>query len=109
MKKVLSIIAVIIVLVCIAVPVEHFYGDNIYALFAFSKSDVVQVSENVYKVPKDNPEKFQEYMLSNGWEFTDQLGTTAVYEKDGTKAYCDVDFKEFYAQYTVTYENQNDE
>jgi len=103
MKKPLIIIAVLAILV-IGVTVEHYYGDNIYGAFAFAKSDVVQISENQYRVPKDNPEVFNEYMHNQGWTYKEQLGSTIIFENKNQKAYCTLSFKDLYAQYDITYE-----
>ncbi len=104
MKKTLIIIVAVIAILLIGVTVEHYYGDNIYGAFAFAKSDVIQISENEYRVPKDDPEVLNEYMHNQGWRYTEQLGSTIIFENKNQKAYCSLSFKEFYAQYDVTYE-----
>lgn len=103
-KKVILSICIIVILMVVAVPIEHFFGDNIYGIFAFAKEDVVKVSKNEYRTHKDKPELFTEYMKNQGWKFVDQGGTILFFEKDEQRAYCDIDFKEFYAVMEVTYD-----
>lgn len=104
-KKIILSICIIIILIVVAVPIEHFFGDNVYGAFAFAKEDVVKISENEYRTYKDKPELFTEYMENQGWKFIDRGGTILFFEKDGQQAYCDIDFKEFYAVMEVTYSN----
>lgn len=85
MKNHVKIIITIIVLVAVSLPIEHYYCDNIYGLFAFSNSSVVRVDENTYRCPKDNPDVFVEYMKDNGWTFFEQMGSGYFFEKDGKK------------------------
>lgn len=106
--KVLSIILVVILLlILIALPIEKYYGDDIYASIAFSESEVVQVIENIYRVPKDNPNVFYEYMVDQGWRYVEQLGTTTVFERNGERVSCDLEFKELYAVYKVSHNGFN--
>ena len=104
-KKVILSICIIIILIVVAAPIEHFFGDNIYGIFAFAKEDVVKISENEYKTHKDKPELFTEYMENQGWKFIDQGGTILFFEKGEQRACCDIDFKEFYAVMEITYDN----
>ena len=103
----------IILGICIAFAVafgvlyiEHYYGDNIYAAFAFKDSDVIKVNESTYRAPKDNYKVFDTYMADNGWFFKEQLGSMYVFENDEKYANCLLEFKEFYALYSVTYEDK---
>ena len=103
----------IIIGICIALAVafgalyvEHYYGDNIYGAFVFKDSKVVKVNDSTYKAPKDNFRAFDEYMINNGWYFKEQMGSMYIYENDEKYANCLLEFKEFYALYTVTYEDK---
>lgn len=106
--KFLNVLGVIALLLFIVYPVEHYWGDNIYGFFAFSKEDVVQVAENEYRFPKDEPETFSQYMKTQGWTYVDQLGSATIYTKDNVKATCFTSFKEFYGKVIVDYENIDD-
>lgn len=105
MKKFIKAMVIIVLLVCVLVPVEHFWGDNIYGLFAFAKSDVVEIEKNTYKTPKDDAEVFIDYMEKDGWELYDQGGSTYFLKKGDRLASCSVDYKEFYSIWTVDYDS----
>lgn len=104
MNKFIKAMVIIVLAVCVLFPVEHFWGDNIYGLFAFAKSDVVEIEENTYKTPKDDAEVFIEYMEKGGWECYDQGGNTYFLKKGDRLASCSVDYKEFYSVWTVDYD-----
>lgn len=101
MKKLIKVIIIVFLLACVVAPIEHFYGDNIYNIFVFAKEPVVQINENTYKTAKDCPELFVEYMQDEGWKFIEQGGSFFFFERDNKKAICEVDFKEFYSEWTV--------
>ena len=104
-KRIIIIISVGILLVVVfaGLYVEHYYGDNIYAAFAFRDSNVIKVDDNTFRAPKDDYQKFTEYMLGEGWRMKDRLGSMLIFENDEQTAECSEEFKEFYAEYNVTY------
>lgn len=99
MKKLITVLIVVVILAAILLPIEHYYGDNIYGFFKFKDSPVVQTDENTYICSKDNPEDFLDYMKDDGWNVSDQMGMLYTFEKDGEKIYYCLYFKEFYAQW----------
>ena len=99
LKKLLTIIIILVILTSILLPVEHNYGDNIYGFFKFKDSPVVQVDEETYICSKDNCENFIDYMKNDGWNVSDQMGMLYTFEKDGEKTDYRLYFKEFYAQW----------
>lgn len=102
--KTVLILSILIAALCLAfISVEHFYGDDMYAKIFFAESEIVQVNENVFRVPKDNPEVFTEYMCNHNWIYVTQRGNTKIFEQDNTKAYCSLEFKELYAVYKIKY------
>lgn len=107
MKKTIITIAIIIAMIIVALPIEHYYGDNIYGAFAFRNEDVIKVSDSKYITHKDKPECFDEYMKKQGWSFVDRMGSCIIFENDTQIANCVNEFKEFYAEYNVTYESKN--
>lgn len=107
MKKIVKIVAILVLLAAIILPIEHYYCDNIYGFFAFSKSPVVKVNDKVYRCAKDEPEDFINYMIENGWnkpESIAQLGNAYFLEKDGKTMTCLRRIKKFYAEWHVTVE-----
>ncbi len=105
--KIFASVLIVFFLLLGGFAVEHYWGDNIYAAFVFKDSDVVKVNDNTFKAPKDNPTAFNYYMTQNeGWYFKDQLGSLLVFENDDKVANCQLEFKEFYALYTVDYEDK---
>ena len=102
MKKVLTVLIILAVLAAVVLPVEHYYGDNIYAHFAFSDSPVVKVKDDTYRCAKDSIEDFVEYMKNDGWDFVDQLGSGYIFEKGDERVLAIVSIKEFYAEWKVS-------
>ena len=109
MNKRITIILIVLAIIIVVLPIEHNYGDNIYGYFAFRNEDVMKISDSKYRTHKDNPEYFYKYMERQGWSLTDELGSCKIFEKDGKRANCILHFKEFYAEYDVTYEIINNE
>ncbi len=101
MKKILKILAVVIVLAAVLLPIEHYYCDNIYALAAFSKAPVAKVGENMYRCAKDDYKDFIEYMQSEGWSYVTQLGSVHFFEKGDKFVGCELSIKKLYAEWTV--------
>lgn len=107
MKKSIITVGIILALIIVALTIEHYYGDNIYGAFAFRNEDVIKISDSKYRTHKDKPECFNEYMKKQGWTFVDQMGSCITFENDTQKVDCFLDFKEFYAEYNVTYRSKN--
>lgn len=101
-KKILTVLIILAVLAAVVLPVEHYYGDNIYAHFAFSDSPVIKVSDDTYRCAKDSFEDFVEYMKNDGWDFVDQLGSGYIFEKGDERVICIISIKEFYAEWRVS-------
>ena len=97
-KKIIAGIVVILFLLCL-VPVEHFYGDNIYGAIVYKEYDVKKINDHIYHAAKDRPaEAFTEYMESQGYNFCDQLGAGLIYQNDSCQKLFVLTFKEFYAE-----------
>lgn len=104
MKKFLTFFIILVVLAAVVLPVEHYYGDNIYGFFAFSDSPVIKVKDDTYRCGKDTVEDFVEYMKNDGWDFVDQMGSGYFFEKGDERVICIVSIKEFYAEWKVSNE-----
>lgn len=105
MKKIIAIAVSIVIIICVSVFVFHYYSDNIYGAFAFNDTDVIEVDDNVYRCPKDNPDAFIDYMKDNGWteNENEQMGAMLVFDKGDKKAFCVRSIDYFYTEYTVEY------
>lgn len=105
MKKAIIIIISVLIVGTALAGVVYFYGDNIYAAFAFRENNVIEVEENVFRVPKDSPEVFREYMEEQGWSCNEsaQMGSMYVYEKGNQRAECIRHILNFYAEFSVHY------
>ena len=100
-KKIIIGTVVLLFLMCL-VPIEHYYGDNIYGALMYGEYDVKKISDSTYHVSKDRPvEAFNEYMESQGYEFVDQMGAGVFYGNESCKKMFDFDFKEFYAEFEL--------
>ncbi len=100
-KKIIIGTVVLLFLMCL-VPIEHYYGDNIYGALMYGEYDVKKISDSVYHVSKDRSvDAFNEYMESQGYEFLEQLGASVLYENESCKKVFDIDFKEFYAEFEL--------
>lgn len=103
MIKTLVVFALFLIVIIVAFLVYNSYGDDIYSAIAFSESEVVQINENVYRVPKDNTDAFVKYMANQGWTCIAQYGKKIVFEKDDKKANCKLEMKNLYAVYNINY------
>lgn len=101
MKKLIKISAALLIVIIIGIPLFHYYCDDVYELFVFSKSDVVQVNESTYICSKDEYEDFLIYMKNDGWEEVDQMGACIILEKDGKRIDCFLEIKRFYSRWTI--------
>lgn len=103
-KKVRKIVFALVMAILISISffVVNIYGDNIYDIFVFSKSDVLEISKNEFRVSKNNTEAFEEYMLSQGWYYNGDT-KSGVFENDNQKAFCTYIEKRFYVQFYVKY------
>lgn len=102
-KTLVGVFVASLLVIFIAFFVYNSYGDDIYSAIAFSESEVVQINENVYRVPKDNTDAFMEYMANQGWSIITQYGEKTVFEKGDKKANCKLEMKNLYAVYNVSY------
>ncbi len=102
MKKILTVLIILAILAAVVLPVEHYYGDNVYAHFAFSDSPVIKVKDNTYRCAKDSFEDFVEHMKNDGWNFVDQMGSGYIFEKSDERVIAVVSIKEFYAEWKVS-------
>lgn len=101
MKKFIKIFSIVLVVIIIGVPLFHYYCDDVYELFAFSKNAVVQVDDNTYRCSKDEYDDFLTYMKNDDWKVVDQMGSCMILEKDGKRINCVIEIKKFYAEWTV--------
>lgn len=99
----ISVLLAVLLILLISYPFAHQYGDNLYDKFVFRDSSVVQVNENLYRVPRDHPEAFRNYLTEQGWYFKDQLGSMYIFEKDGKEMNCRLRYKFLYAVYEISY------
>lgn len=105
MKKAIIIIISVLIVGTALAGAAYLYGDNIYTALVFSESNIIEVEENVFRVPKDSPEIFREYMEEQGWSCNEeaQMGSMYVYEKGNQRAECIRHILNFYAEFRVCY------
>lgn len=105
MKKLIAILLCGAVLIGASAFALHYLGDNVYSMFVFTKNDVIEVEDNVYHCPKDNPDAFIDYMKDNGWILNEneQMGAMLVFEKGNKRATAIQSFELLYTEYDVEY------
>ena len=101
MKKVIKIIAVVMISAVIINFAVYRFGYHVYSIIFFKESEVKAVSDSVYIVPKDNSEVFVTYMEQQGWIFTDQMGKMYIFEKGNEKKRYLHEVKMFYCEYSA--------
>lgn len=102
MKKKIIIGAVVLIFMFCLVPIEHYYGDNIYGALVYKEYDVKQVSDTIFHVSKDrHVEAFNEYMESQGYKFLDQMGAGVLYGNEACQKFFVIEFKKLYAEFEL--------